>query len=65
MYRVSPIRLSFIPNILQTLHYAKSSPPLFSLKILEIKKFGNFLSDSDVIPPSSLYAAFKRENTVR
>ena len=30
MYRVSPILLSFIPNILQTLHSAKSSSKIFT-----------------------------------
>ena len=58
MYRVSPILLSFIPNILQTLHSAKSSSNIFTQNFWS-KKFENFLSSSDGTPSSSLYTAFK------
>lgn len=41
MYRVSPILLSFIPNILQTLHSAKSSSNIFTQNF-ENKKIWEF-----------------------
>ena len=42
MRRVSPTPLSFTPNILQTLHYAKSSPPIIFTQNFRNKKIWEF-----------------------
>lgn len=65
MCRVPPTQLSFHSKHTANASFREIPPPIFSLKILKIKKLGSFLLDTDGIPPSSLYAAFKRWDTVR
>ena len=65
MCRVSPTQLSFHSKHTANASFREIQSPIFSCKILKIKKMEIFFFDTDGTPPSSLYATFKRGDTVR